>query len=95
MDKEQLVRQLKYTKEKHKNDKLYTFDTDISAMCYDVLDVLSRCVEIPYNATNGEVIKAIFPNTQIRENKSDFIEYTLDGIVGTCVEKDWWNSLYK
>ena len=60
MDKEQLIRELKYTKEKHKNDKPHTFDTDISVMCSDVLDVLSRCVEIPDNATNGDIIKLVF-----------------------------------
>ena len=60
MNKEHLIRELKYTKEKHKNDKLHTFDTDISAMCNDVLDVLSRCVEIPDNATNQEEFIKVF-----------------------------------
>ena len=63
MTKEQLIRELKYTKEKHKNDRVNTFDTDISAMCSDVLDVLSRCVEIPDNVTNGDVIEKVFNTT--------------------------------
>lgn len=80
MNKGQLIQQLKYTKEKHKNDKLFTFDTDISAMCSDVLDVLSRCVEIPDNVTNGDVIKALFPNEH--DFETDF-------------DEDWWNASYK
>ena len=90
MDKEQLIRELKYTKEKHKNDKLHTFDTDISAMCSDVLDVLSRCVEIPDNATNGDVIKGLFPNERIGhcEDCTDL------GDIATF-DDDWWNAPYK
>ena len=59
------------------------------------IDDAPTIFEIPDNATNGDMIKMIFPKTQIRENNSDFITYTLDGLIGTCVEKDWWNSPYK
>ncbi len=89
MNKEQLIRELKYTKEKHKNDKLYTFDTDISAMCSDILDVLSRCVEIPDNVTNGDVIRALFKPTHIEKTDDNVIVENYD------FNKDWWNSLYK
>lgn len=85
MDKEQLIRELKYIKEKHKNDKLFTFDTDISAMCSDVLDVLSRCVEIPDNVTNGDVIQTMFPN----------VDFVTDVFGGFNFPKWWWNSQYK
>ena len=40
MTKEELTRNLKYTEEKHKNDKVNTFDTNIS----DVLKVLENCI---------------------------------------------------
>ena len=89
MDKEQLIQQLKYTKEKHKNDKFFTFDTDISAMCSDVLDVLSRCVEIPDNVTNGEVIQALFKPTHIEKTDNNVIVENYD------FNKKWWNSPYK
>ena len=36
MTKEELTRNLKYTEEKHRNDKVNTFDTNISMMCSDV-----------------------------------------------------------
>lgn len=89
MNKEQLIQQLKYTKEKHKNDKLFTFDTDISAMCSDVLDVLSRCVEIPDNATNGQVIQTLFKPNRVERTDDDVIVENYD------FNKEWWNSLYK
>ena len=85
MNKEQLIQQLKYTKEKYKNDKLFTFDTDISAMCSDVLDVLSRCVEIPDNMTNGDIIQTMFPN----------VEFVTDVFGGFNFPKWWWYSQYK
>ena len=92
MNKEQLIQQLKYTKEKHKNDKLFTFDTDISAMCNDILDVLSRCVEIPDNVTNGDVIEKVF-NTTLTQ----FCELVrMDNVDnGLCCSLDWCNSPYK
>ena len=64
-------------------------------VCIDCDLYNGKYIEIPNHATNGDVIKAIFPNTQIRENNSNFITYTLDGIIGTCVEKTWWNRPYK
>ena len=37
MTREELIRNLKYTMEKHKNDKVNTFDTNISVMCKEVV----------------------------------------------------------
>ncbi len=42
MTREELIRNLKYEMEKHKDDKLLTFDTNISAMCKDILDYLKQ-----------------------------------------------------
>ena len=42
MTKEEIIRNLKYTMEKHKNDTVSTFDTNISAMCKDILDYLEQ-----------------------------------------------------
>ena len=38
MTKEEIIRNLKYTMKKHKNDTVNTFDTNISVMCKDILD---------------------------------------------------------
>ena len=51
---------------------------------------------IPKGATNGDMIKAMFSNVQIREVcRSELIEFTLDSVVGTTVTKDWWDAPYK
>jgi hypothetical protein len=42
MTKEEIIRNLKYTMEKHENDKVDTFGTNISLMCKDVLDYLEQ-----------------------------------------------------
>lgn len=42
MTREEIIRNLKYTLEKHKNDTVHTFDTNISVMCKDILDYLEQ-----------------------------------------------------
>ena len=42
MTREEIIRNLKYTMEKHKNDNVNTFDTNISVMCKDILDYLDQ-----------------------------------------------------
>ena len=82
MNKEELIRELKYMEKKHRNDVVNTFDTDISMMCSDVLKVLKNCIEIPEGATNGEVIESLFPN--VGTNFFNVIDLNL-----------WWNAKYK
>ena len=45
MTREELIKELENVKEKHKNDKHFTGELNISDMCTDVLDALSRCEE--------------------------------------------------
>ena len=42
MTREEIIRNLKCTMEKHKNDTVNTFDTNISVMCKDILDYLEQ-----------------------------------------------------
>jgi len=42
MTREEIVRNLEYTMEKHKNDTVNTFGTNISVMCKDILDYLKQ-----------------------------------------------------
>lgn len=53
------------------------------------------CPDCLEDMTNGNMLKAIFPNIQTRNENTDFITYSLDGIVGTCVEAKWWNAPYE
>lgn len=42
MTQEELIRNLKYTMEKHKNDNVPAFDTNIYLMCKDILNYLEQ-----------------------------------------------------
>lgn len=42
MTKKEIIRNLKYTMEKHKNDRVDTFGTNIFVMCKDILDYLEQ-----------------------------------------------------
>lgn len=48
--------------------------------------------------SNGQMLIKTFPDIQIRDKinyNSDFIEISLDGIVGWALSKQWWNAPYK
>lgn len=91
MNKEKLTRQLEYTRRKHEGCKLYTFDTDVSAMCKDTLDVLNRCVEISEWATNGSAVMSLYPNLKytIQDNRV----ITTIGVAASF-DLGWWNAPY-
>lgn len=54
-----------------------------------------KIIRIPKNATKGEVLKLVFPQLETRDRGGDFITFTLDGIVGSTVEKKWWDAPYE
>ena len=82
MTKEELIRNLKYTEE--------NFDANIS----DVLKVLENCIEIPNGATNGDMIKTIFPNIEI-EGIGGEIKCIATKNGTSYFALDWWNAPYK
>jgi hypothetical protein len=65
----------------------------------DINDKAINAIPIPDNATNGDIIKAVFPNA------STWIEYDSNGDVMRfdvventtleCFNLDWWNAPYK
>jgi hypothetical protein len=52
-------------------------------------------MDMPKGVTNGDMIKAVFPSSEVRETMDDLVHYTLDGYVGAYTPKDWWNAPYK
>ncbi len=54
---------------------------------------LDNLVAIPDNATNGDVIKALFPNVEVTHN-GFLIDVELEAF-GFTVEEDWWNVPYR
>lgn len=101
MNKEELIRNLRYTEKKHRNDVVDTFDTDISMMCSDVLKVLKNCIEIPEGATNGDIIRAIFSDKVAVNIRYSFYRDWFNGDMARLDEHsqefllDWWNEPYK
>lgn len=98
MNKQELQDALESTKAKHKDDKLNTGDTCITLLCEDTLRVLNRCIEIPVNAKNGDMVKTMFPNA-IKSNyiesgpDKDYVTIYLDDYE-MMVDWDWWNAPY-
>lgn len=65
------------------------------------IEPIADVIEIPKNATNGDVIKAMFPNIEADEIKTDtggYIEVkyldTTDKCDATAFRKNWWNAPY-
>ncbi len=85
------------------DDNLYTrlFDNGDEY----VADMRRACVAIrkgkslPNNATNGDMIKAIFPNLEWLRGSKDVDYYYLDSDTPyapkLCTFKSWWNAPYK
>jgi hypothetical protein len=64
------------------------------------LESLERSVELPYNATNGDMIKTMFQNCEQKEHMHNgYFEMYFDNELGNAsymrVSKDWWNAPYK
>lgn len=49
-------------------------------------------IPLPDNATNGDIIKTLFPRTRCVE-KNGIIETGIDE--GTLFNLDWWNAPYR
>lgn len=65
-------------------------------------DVLGRCIDeestvfdIPDNATNGDVIKAMFPNFKITDLKNRMIKVDISESYDEYFKKEWWNAPYQ
>ena len=56
---------------------------------------IANGIPISDNATNGDVIKAMFPNIVVEEQSKDlFIVFNMD-FQGTPFYKTWWNAPYQ
>ena len=53
------------------------------------------CVEIAGNLTNGDVIKAVFPNVEVKEKNNGYEVYFGVGTAIQFFNHRWWNSPYK
>ena len=63
MDTKTMINQLKYETEKHKNDSLFTGQTNIAALCSDVIPKLEKLAEYETAEEDGRL--AILPKCNI------------------------------
>lgn len=76
-------------------DKIY--DSTVKMLvpvCESIERKVNRAILIPEGATNGDVIKAMFPNLKVEDNGgSIYLHYPNGGWI--VIDKDWWNAPYK
>ena len=64
-----------------------------------ILEILRGGITLSDNATNGDIIKAIFPQWKIIDDADkDMIMFNIPMKVGyefNACSKEWWNSPYK
>lgn len=53
-----------------------------------------NCIKISEGMTNGDMIKAIFPNLNFKETKDFFERWIMNGGGIRCYI-EWWNSPYR
>lgn len=51
--------------------------------------------EIPENPTNGDIIKALFPNAEVKLNKEDGRIVVWLGIHSLVTLDSWWDAPYR
>ncbi len=54
-----------------------------------------KTVSIPKGATNGDVIKALFPSVEVKEKNNGYEVYVGIGTACQYFNYQWWNSLYE
>ncbi len=105
MNKEECIKGLEYTKERHKETSILDSDgLNIPAMCSDILGVLKNCIEIPEGATNGFMVKAIFPKARVSDiypqvNGDEVYFVIIEKFAGVSIEmrvlRSWWDAPFK
>ena len=84
METSTMIRQLRATAKKHKNDKLHTFDTNITAMCTDVANRLEflekEKQEIRVNTIDEFVANAEGWNNSIKSIRNEEAFFTIEDI---------------
>ena len=91
IDSEKLLKELKISADHHEENS-----RDYVLMLRDrnIVREQQTVLTIPDNPTNGDMIKALFPNKQFVSICSTRIyDFTTDNKID-C-DLDWWNALYK
>ena len=81
-------------------DKIY--DSTVKMLvpvCESIESKVDRAILIPEGATNGDMIKAMFPNAEIKSgdkkgNRNIFYVWIDNWCIGSF-RLEWWNAPYK
>ena len=80
MDTKIMINQLKYEAEKHKNDSLFTGQTNITALCSDVIPKLEKLAEYETAEEEGRLV--VLPckvGDTVYEIRSDYTKCSVCG----------------
>ena len=83
MDTKTMINQLKYEAEKHKNDSLFTGQTNITALCSDVIPKLEKLAEYETAEEEGRLV--VLPSTQVYSSLGGYVYYIYDYEIVECV----------
>lgn len=75
MDTKTMINQLKYEAEKHKNDSLFTGQTNITALCSDVIPKLEKLAEYETAEEEGRLVVLPCDTVYFIWNKSSGISH--------------------
>lgn len=65
-------------------------DVNCANFPMNFIDIAPTVLTIPENPTNGDMIKAMFPNIEMW---GEILDYSLGGMIHRVL-KSWWNALY-
>jgi hypothetical protein len=61
-----------------------------------IADAIQNSIVLPEGATNGDMIKAMFPNVECKEDILGNVFIVSDAQLGYIVLREsWWNAPYK
>lgn len=106
MDTKTMINQLKYEAEKHKNDSLFTGQTNITALCSDVIPKLDKLAAYEtaeeegrlkvFPCKVGDILFVITPDSPIGIETTKCIRLSIDKrgikIQAPAVHDDWGNA---
>lgn len=64
---------------------------------FDMLEALPpvNAIPIPEGATNGDMIKVMFPSVEVKEKNNCYEVYFGIGTASQYFNHQWWNAPYK
>ena len=74
MNTERMIRELRHLEEKHKDDKVFTFETNWSLMCRDVANRLEEYENLVQDISVFISENSVYPKGDNKQPLADFLE---------------------